>query len=127
MRDGKQNNYFWLIALIIISITLGVFFLLNKYISVYHIFGLFFIIAAEIIFIMGVCKTIAIKKINRPPGEIYGIFAINNLIMIFVSIIFIIEEGESLLMFIIIELILLSIGLILLNSMVAEKDNNINK
>ena len=127
-KNSNQHNYFLIAVLLIASITITVFILLNKEIAFYHILGLFFIITAEIIFVRGICKTIIIKeKKYRPTGEIYGIFAINKLIMILMSIIFIIEKGKSLFMFIITELILLSIGLIILNSMLTEKDNNLNK
>ena len=127
MRDSKQNNYFLLVVLIIIPITLAVFFLLNKDVDVYHVFGLFFIIIAETIFARGFCKTITRDKGYKPSGEIYGIFVINKVIMILISIMYVVEKGANLIMFLIIELILLSIGLILLNSIAAEKDNNINK
>lgn len=126
-NKNKENKQFLIAVLIIASITLAVFFILNKDIAFYHILGLFFIITAEIIFVRGICKTIIIKeKGYRPTGEIYGIFVINKLIMILVSIIFIIERGESLFMFIVIELVLLLIGLILLNYMLTKKDNNID-
>ena len=124
----KENKNFMIFILIIIAITLIIFFRLNKDLAFYHILGLFFTIIAEIIFMRGIYKT-AISKENicKPSGEMYGIFTINKLIMILVSIIFIIEEGESLFMFIIIELILSLIGLILLNLMLTNNDNKVNK
>ena len=125
---GKENRSFLINLLIIISVTLLIFFLLFKEVSLHHLLGLFFILISEIIFVRGIIKTTIIKeKENRPTGEIYGIFTINQLIMIFVAIIYILEEGESIFTFIIIELFLMIIGLILLNSMLTVDSNSVNK
>ena len=125
---GKENRSFLINLLIIISATLSIFFLLFKEVSLHHLLGLLFILISEIIFVRGIIKTAIVKeKENRPTGEIYGIFTINQLIMIFVSIIYILEEGESVFIFIIIELFLMITGLMLLNSMLTVDSNSVNK